>query len=142
MTKRILSIVFTLCMVLMLVPQTVFAEGETGSTPRVTAYATKEQLMDGTFVPDSDSGTAANIGKLVFGKNESGDPQEWYILGKDGGVDGDNTIIFAASLIATEKIFDDSNTDGLKTYNPSYGTYPSDINKIQLSAGVSPASRA
>ena len=36
------------CMVPMLVLQTVFAEGETGSTPSVTAYATKEQLMDGT----------------------------------------------------------------------------------------------
>ena len=39
--------------------------------PSVTAYATKAQLMDGTFAPDSTSGIAANIGKLAFGKNSS-----------------------------------------------------------------------
>ena len=66
-------------MVITLVPQVVFAAS---STPSVTAYATKEQLMDDTFAPNS-SGTAANIGKLVFGKNSSGEAQEWYILGKE-----------------------------------------------------------
>lgn len=73
MKKRILSILLTLCMVLMFVPQTVFAEGETSSTPSVSAYATKAQLMDDTFAPDS-SGNAMNIGKLVFGKK-----QQWRI---------------------------------------------------------------
>lgn len=72
----------------------------------VSGYATKEQLIDGTFVPNAD-GTVTNIGKLIFGKNSSGQPQEWYILGKDTGVSGDNTIIFAASPIATGQAFDD-----------------------------------
>ena len=107
MKKRILSIVLTLCMVLMFVPQTVFAEGETSSTPSVSAYATKEQLMDGTFAPDSN-GTATNKGKLVFGKNENGNEQEWYILGRDTEVSGDNTIIFTASPIATGQMFEDN----------------------------------
>ena len=31
--------------------------------------------------------------------------QEWYILGKDEGVSGDNTIIFAANPIATGQKF-------------------------------------
>ena len=47
--RRLLSIVLTLCMVLALMPQMVFAEGETSGTPSVSAYATKTQLMDGTF---------------------------------------------------------------------------------------------
>ena len=64
-----------------------------------TTYVTKEQLMN-SFKPYSD-GTAANYGKLVFGKNKDGSAQEWYILGKDEDVSGDNTIIFAASPIAT-----------------------------------------
>ncbi|MBQ8807416.1 MAG: hypothetical protein IJZ68_13435, partial [Bacteroidaceae bacterium] len=122
MKKRILSIVLTLCMVLMFVPQTVFAEGETSSTPSVSAYATKAQLMDDTFAPDS-SGNATNIGKLVFGKNSTGGAQEWYILGKDNGVSGDNTIIFAASPIATEQKF--AGSENTKTYYTSYGVYTS-----------------
>ena len=68
-----------------------------------TTYVTKEQLMN-SFKPYSD-GTAANYGKLVFGKNKDGSAQEWYILGKDEGVLGDNTIIFAASPIATGQKF-------------------------------------
>ena len=119
MKKRILSILLTLCMVLMFVPQTVFAEGETSSTPSVSAYATKAQLMDDTFAPDS-SGNAMNIGKLVFGKNSSGESQQWYILGKDTGVSGDNTIIFAASPIASGQVFNSNTRD--KIYNYGAGT--------------------
>ena len=84
----------------------------------VTAYATKEQLMDDTFAPNSE-GIPRNIGKLVFGKDSSGNPLEWYILGKDSGVSGDNTIIFAASPIATNEFnLDKSN----KIYNYSART--------------------
>ena len=104
MKKRILSIMLMLCMVLTLVPTTVFAEGETSSTPSVSAYATKEQLMN-AFIPATD-GTAENYGKLIFGKNSEGKSQEWYILGKDTGVSGDNTIIFAASPIAAGQMFE------------------------------------
>ena len=66
--------------------------------PSVTAYATKTQLMDDTFAPGSN-GEPVNTGKLVFGKNSDGNAQEWFVLGKDDGVDGDNTIIFAASRL-------------------------------------------
>ncbi|MGN1414989.1 MAG: DUF6273 domain-containing protein [Anaerovoracaceae bacterium] len=102
MKRRILSIVLAICMVFTLVPTAAFAAADTDSTPSVATYATKAQLMDGTFAPDS-SGNAANIGKLVFGKKSDGvTPQEWYILGKDTGVSGENTIIFAANSIKNE----------------------------------------
>lgn len=39
------------------------------SKPSVTAYATKQQMMDGTFATRNDTGTAAKIGVLAFGKN-------------------------------------------------------------------------
>ena len=91
-----------------------------GTEPSVSAYATKTQLMDGTFAPNED-GNATTIGKLVFGKKSGGTTaQEWYILGKDNGVSGDNTIIFAASPIATEKKFNSST--GNRTYNYEAGT--------------------
>ena len=68
MKRRFLSIVLAICMVLTLVPTAAFAAADTDSTPSVSAYVTKAQMMDSTFVPKTD-GTADNIGKLVFGKN-------------------------------------------------------------------------
>ena len=44
----------------------------------------------------------------------------WYFLGKDGGVDGDNTIIFAASPIATNQRFDGFTTNMVKYYDPEW----------------------
>ncbi|MGN0521701.1 MAG: chitobiase/beta-hexosaminidase C-terminal domain-containing protein, partial [Eubacterium sp.] len=89
------------------------------TAPSVSVYATKAQLMDDTFAPDAD-GCDNNIGKLAFGINDDGYLQEWYILGADSGVDGDNTIIFAASPIATGQQFSSITND--KTYNYEAGT--------------------
>ena len=94
--------------------------------PINTAYVTRVQLMN-SFKPYSD-GTAANIGKLVFGKNSSGTSQEWYILGKDEGVSGENTIIFAASPIATSKVFNSS--DSNKSFASSFGVYVSNPSEV------------
>ena len=114
-------------------PQSAIRVKAAGTAPGVSAYATKEQLMDGTFAPDS-SGTPANIGKLVFGKKSDGaTPQEWYILGADSGVTGgtDNTIIFATSPIATGQMFNSSTSN--KTFQSSFGVYA--INPPELYVG-------
>ena len=58
-TSKLLSLLLALVMVVGLMPQMVFAEGNTSTAPRVSAYATKTQLMDGTFAPKAD-GTAVN----------------------------------------------------------------------------------
>lgn len=120
--KKGMAFVLTFAMIAGLVPamsggaNTVQAATGSGTEPSVTAYATKAQLMGDTFKPDAN-GNATTTGKLVFGKNSKGNPQEWYILGADSGVSGgkDNTIIFAASPIETEQKFN-SNTNN-KTYN-------------------------
>ena len=120
--KKGMAFVLTFAMIAGLVPamsggaNTVQAATGSGTEPSVTAYATKAQLMGDTFKPDA-KGNATTTGKLVFGKNSKGNPQEWYILGADSGVSGgkDNTIIFAASPIETEQKFN-SNTNK-KTYN-------------------------
>ena len=94
--RKGMAFVLSLAMVAGLVPamsggaNTVQAASGSGTEPSVSAYATKEQLMT-AFNPDSN-GNATTIGKLVFGKNSSGASQEWYILGKDERVSGDNTI--------------------------------------------------
>ena len=105
-----------------------FSTIELSFAPKVLVYATKEQLMDGTFAPIED-GTADNIGKLVFGNNSGGTPQEWYILGKDTGVTGENTIIFAASPIATGQLFENDYSNN-KTFETNFGVYethPSEV---------------
>lgn len=117
--KKGMAFVLSLAMVAGLVPamsggaNTVQAATGSGTEPSVTAYATKDQLMT-AFTPDSN-GTATTIGKLAFGKNSSGSAQQWYILGKDTGVSGDNTIIFASSPIATGQVFNSDTSD--KTYD-------------------------
>lgn len=120
--KKGMAFVLTFAMIAGLVPamsggaNTVQAATGSGTEPSVTAYATKAQLMGDTFKPDAN-GNATTTGKLVFGKNSKGNPQQWYILGADSGVSGgkDNTIIFAVSPIETEQKFN-SNTNN-KTYN-------------------------
>ena len=108
--KKGMAFVLTFAMIAGLVPamsggaNTVQAATGSGTEPSVTAYATKDQLMT-AFTPDAN-GTATTKGKLVFGKKSDGTTaQEWYILGKDTGVSGDNTIIVAASPIATGQKF-------------------------------------
>ena len=103
-------------------PQSAIRVKAAGTAPGVSAYATKEQLMDGTFAPDS-SGIPANIGKLVFGNIE------WYILGKDSEVSGgtDNTVIFAAIPIM-RMAFEDKWEN--KTFASNFGVYASDPSEV------------
>lgn len=131
--KKGMAFVLSLAMVAGLVlamsggANTVQAATGSGTEPSVTAYATKDQLMT-AFNPDSN-GDATTIGKLVFGKNSSSVAQEWHILGKDEGVSGDNTIILAASPIATKQAFEDDDSNK-KTFASSFGVYetnPSDV---------------
>ena len=97
--------------------------------PSVTAYATKQQMMDGTFAPSNSSGTAANVGVLAFGKNRAKKTQEWYILGKDKYVDGENTVIFTVQdgiipLTIQNNAQKYSTTTNDRAYKDIYGTYP------------------
>ena len=99
------------------------------SKPSVTAYATKQQMMDGIFATMNNNGTATNIGVLEFGKNRAKKPQEWYILGKDTKVDGENTVIFTVKDgIIPLTIQNDAQkystvTTNDRKYVASYGTY-------------------
>lgn len=65
-------------------------------------------------------GTPDSIGKLELGKNEDG-AYSWYILGKDNNIDGDNTVIFTVSPLATGIKFNPDNND--VTFQEGMGTY-------------------
>ena len=93
-------------------------QAATGIEPSVTAYATKQQMMDGTF--------ASSV--LAFGKNRAKKTQEWYILGKDKYVEGDNTVIFTVQdgiipLSIQNNAQKYSTTTNDREYKASYGTY-------------------
>ena len=103
MKKRIISIMLAICMVLSFVPITAVAAG---GAPSLSSFATKDQLMT-EYMTGSD-GKATNIGKLVFGKNNDNEPQEWYILGKDTGVSGDNVAVFTSKYISSSQVFNSS----------------------------------
>ena len=123
--KKGMAMALSLAMVIGLDPSfawnlTTVHAAEASSEPGVSAYAAKEQLMDDTFAPDAD-GNATNIGKIKLGKNSDGKVLEWYVLGRDTGVDGDNTAIFAASPIAAGVKFDESEVN--KTYEHTFGAY-------------------
>ena len=132
--KKGMAFVLSLAMVAGLVPamsggaNKVQAASGSGTEPSVSAYATKTQLMDGTFAPNAE-GFAENYGKIVFGKKSDGTTaQEWYILGKDNGVSGDNTIIFAASPIATGQKFNSSYDN--KSFASSFGVYANNPSEV------------
>ena len=88
--------------------------------PSTTTYATKKQLMNWDY--------ANTTGKIIFGKDSSGALMEWYILGSDTSVSGDNTAIFATSPIATGEFEADYSSN--KTYNASFGTYESEPSEV------------
>ena len=109
------------------------------SEPSVTDYATKKQLMDDTFKPDYGTGIGTNIGKLIFGKNSDGTVQKWYILGKDGSISGDNTIIFSDRPIEKEVQFYASTENRLKygsTIYPNNYLYSDLDSKLQSLEGT------
>lgn len=137
---KILSGLLVFGMVAGLVPAvpggTVHAKAADISEPGVNVYATKEQLMT-AFTPDA-SGTNENVGKLLFGKKTLDTAQDWYILGKDAGVNGDNTIIFAASPIVENVWFNNDRSD--KFYKEVYGIY-ADGNPTEVYANHYGASR-
>ena len=110
MKKKVLSIVLIMCLLLNAVPVMTLADTADGAGEiSVSAYASKEQLM--TEFSTNSEGTASNTGKIIFGKNSASNPQEWYVLGKDSGVDGDNTAIFAASALIENICFEDNRDD-------------------------------
>ena len=126
--KKLKIFILTLLMVITVLPVNTLADDDNSSKePDVSVFATKQQLMDETFAPN-ENGVPKNIGKIVFGKNTKIDgpftsvnPQEWYVLGADSGVIGDNTVIFAADNIRNSPFSNISNND-----------YSSDVNTARL----------
>ena len=119
--KRGLAIALSAAMVVGIAPMApgnvsrVQAEESTESGLKVTVYATKDQLMN--FSPD-------NSAKLVFGKNDQENAQEWYVLGKDNGVAGDNTVIFATESMKTGEFDSHNNSNTYIEGNKEYPVHP------------------
>ena len=81
----------------------------------VTAYATRWELVNWPY--------ETTVGKIVFGNDSSGNPLEWYVLGKDSEMEGDNTVVFAANPIATDVVFENELENKPYTVEANYGIY-------------------
>lgn len=121
--KRGMAYLGILCLVVGIVsnlPMNVMKAYAATQAPSDAAYLTKEQLETGYNLETQGQ----QVGKLIFGKNDSGAVQEWYILGKDGGVNGgsDNTVLFACkSMTANYEMFDSSLVEKEWTYPAGIG---------------------
>ena len=142
--KKWMAVVLSLAMLLGIasdVYRSMSSLAGTAEEPSVKAYADTEQLMN--FSPTDEGIVANQVGRIKLGKAYGSDSVvEWYILGKDTGVDGANTAIFAAGNVQTSKFQENvkytsfsklgipqgmiatmSVADEAGTYNESYGIY-------------------
>ena len=125
--KKTVSLLLAAAMILTSFPvsgKEAQAAGTSDRSLSVKAFATKEQLMS-AFAPDGN-GSSSATGKIAFGKNSTSAVQEWYILEKDNGVTGDNTVLFAAGPIATNQKFDENYkssdaSTATKSYDADWG---------------------
>ena len=91
MRKRILSILLTLCMVLCLVPTSVFAEGEAA-----TGTAAIQFGIDVADVLNKNINTAS-AATVCFGQDHENNPVAWRVIGYDGNSAAGNMTLLAAN---------------------------------------------
>ena len=98
MKKRLLSILLMCCMVLTLLPMTAYAMTLTVRPVEISSreYATVDDL-------ETNSGAVITLGKNSRGRNGN---QKWYVFGKDNGVNGRNTVLFAATSLTDPSGFE------------------------------------
>ena len=94
MKKRLLMC----CMVLTLLPMTAYAMTLTVRPVEISSgrYATVDDL-------ETKSGAVITLGKNSRGRNGN---QKWYVFGKDNGVNGRNTVLFAATSLTDPSGFE------------------------------------
>lgn len=99
----------------------------TNILPTTTQFATKAELMTNYDLVDS---TDATVQKVIFGQNGSGTAQEWKIAGTDTGIDDNNIVLFAATPLGSNVVF--NSTRSTKTYDSdwkcTYDSVPSTVN--------------
>ena len=120
--KKLKIFILTLLMVLTILPVNTLAENQF-EISEYEVYATKDDLMN-KFAPDNE-GSAYYYGKIIFGKNSKGNPQEWFVLGADSGVNEriNNVTIFTTTSILDNTKFSEitSNKDYSYKANTGYG---------------------
>ena len=96
MRKRILSILLTLCMLLCLVPTSVFAEGEAATGTAAIQFGT-----DAISVL-SKNANSANAPTVYFGQDHENNPGAWRVIDYDGnsaaGTAGNMTLLAANNM--------------------------------------------
>jgi len=118
--KRYIGLLITMALMLVVCGGTVptdlsYVNAAGEGEPSVTAFAEKSELMT-VFDLDGDNDT---VGKIVFGKNEDEEAQEWYIAGKDINGSVDNIVLFTTTALMKEEKFNLSQDS--QSYSPEWG---------------------
>ncbi len=125
-STKVAAWLLTFLMVLGIVPvlpgNTLVAQAAS-EEPSDFLFADKEQLMT-SFYPEDEGMFREKSPLLLFGKDSSGNPMKWYIIGKDNAIDGDNIMLFAETpmLPSGAKFYDYDGVTSLRDY-----TYPANI---------------
>ena len=97
MEKRLFSILLTLCMLLCLVPTSVFAEGEAA-----TGTAAIQFGIDVADVLNKNINTAS-AATVYFGQDHENNPGAWRVIGYDGNSAAGNMTLLAANNMGLSK---------------------------------------
>lgn len=72
-------------------------------------------------------------GKILFGLNEEGVSQQWYLAGSDEEIEGENVVLVAANPIKTNQVFEDEGKSNKKDASLWEDClYPSDSNITEV----------
>ena len=129
--KKAMAIALSAAMILGVMPAVTkpleVRAATTNILPTTTQFATKAELMTNYDLVDS---TDATVQKVIFGQNGSGTAQEWKIAGTDTGIDDNNIVLFAATPLGSNVVF--NSTTSTKTYDSdwkcTYDSAPSTVN--------------
>lgn len=119
MKRRLLSILLIPCMVLTLLPVMTY-----GLTTYSSAEVSNEYYASVDDL-ETNSGTVITLGKNSRGKNGN---QKWFVFGKDDGVSGRNTMLFAATSLTDSsgseqlEVFQRVLQDSRIAYDSSWGS--------------------
>ena len=121
MKKRLLGALLICCMVLTLLPVTAYAD--------MILTVRPVEISSGQYATDDDletkSGAVITLGKNSRGKDGN---QKWFVLGKDDGVNGRNTMLFAAPSLTDSsgseqrEVFQRVLQDSRIAYDSSWGS--------------------
>lgn len=118
MGTALVGAVLAACLLTGLAPLAGAGERALAAEPDTSAYATNDQLNDDR-VFSLDENKQGKPQKVLFGLDDSGRPQEWYIAGQDPF--GSGLVLIAAKPFLVNMVFNPNTHANTKPYDEDWG---------------------